>query len=186
MSNVTGHADLGRIVVHIHLSSVPYETYLQGQKLIASYFAQLNRSAARLTSIMSCLFVFAATLYITSSFPSRYAAIVIFILTIGSIILITVSYYQKSQLYKKIYNSLDDADCDIYFGENGIFIKIANYSVFFCWSSLVEPIRNKHGLFLIMKNIQVISIPEDDLKQMPQADALLEFIVSKGNSPAFA
>ncbi|MBM6584177.1 hypothetical protein ILT44_28690 [Microvirga sp. BT689] len=176
--------DPGRIVSYLQLPGVPYEAYLQGQKLMASYLARLNRHAGWIASIVWISFVFAASFYVFSTTPSRYAVAFLYVLFVLLIIVLSLWYYQRARLYKNVYRSLENVSCDVFVGENGLLIKSADFSEFFGWSNLALSVKNKDGLFLIMKNIQVVSIPETALKQMPERDALLEFIEGITRSPA--
>lgn len=170
---------LGRVIRHVHVPRVSYETYSAAQGIVRDRFRRKTRWKEMPREIIACLIVS----------TGAAALIEIYNLTDFAPVLVCVIVYLSSTAYHaKIYQKLLDRkifesglydDITIFFGEKGILLVSKIYVQFFAWKMVESVTKSKTGLLIVTQSAVLAIIPESRLGLIPDRDAIHAFVEEK-------
>jgi hypothetical protein len=174
----------GRIIRHVHVPRVSYETYAAAQGIVRDRFRRKTRWKEMPREMIACLFVSIGAA----------ALIEIYNLTDFALVFICLIVYLSSNLYeamryrklidRKIFESGLYNDLTIAFGEKGILLESKDCVQFFAWKMVESVTKSKTGILIVTQSYVLAIIPESHLGLIPDRDAILAFVEKEIGSAA--
>ena len=170
---------LGQTNWRIHVPSMSYETYLAAQRSVRSRLRQQLRRKLLPTLVSTWLIVFFGVLILTAIYKlTDFGPVILFmILSLASLALHVMNYQRI--VYRNVFEAGMYHDFTVSIGDNGILLESKDYMQFFTWSLIGSVTGSKHGLVVLTRSYVAAIIPEADLQQIANRDAMLAFIEAK-------
>jgi hypothetical protein len=172
-------AILGQVLWHVRVPSVSYGMYVSAQKAAVRGIKQKTYLKMMPVMFIAWLVIFLEALTISSVFNLNVAKSFYILLATTLLTILLYVGIQKFFIYRKLHVAAYAAEFDVVIGEKGVLDHSQNYVSFYSWEMLDKAIRNKHGLVLITQILSVVTVPEEVLRQVPDANAMLAFIEGK-------
>jgi uncharacterized membrane protein YhaH (DUF805 family) len=174
---------LGRVIQHVHVPRVSYETYAAAQEIVRGRFRRKTRWTEMLRETIAGLIVTACIFGLIKIYNLPDISPVLFCL----ILYLTFTAYSalryRKLIDRKIFESGLYDDVTIFFGEKGILLVSKIYVQFFAWKMVESVTKSKTGILIVTQSYVLAIIPESHLGLIPDRDAILAFVEERiGNA----